>query len=309
MFFRYECLRSALGFYRRASLGSDCDGREYFVLGEQWSMLFVCEPPLNANSALPEVSSSSSSSDDVVVSEANGDDDVSSPDKMEEERDCEGLDEENPADDDEDATDNEDDEDLGSRTSSSSMVDGHGNSAATAAVDEVSVRKLFAKARADSCHKARANKGAADGATTTSAGGAINTKRVPSSRVLKASTFEESTWTVVSAPDDLRKLLTSLVSAPAYCDEARLRSVLLHLEPKLVESMELGYTSPSEGLLGAICSQCYAQTDEVLLCDGPVGQEGGNQPESPCPEEWCFKCAGVTEMPEGDWRCATCAHS
>jgi len=281
-------------------------------------MLFVCEPPpLDTNAIIFEIppsssSSSTSSSSDVVISEANVD--VSSLDKMEEEDEDNDRVQNNTTDNaDGDKTDNEEDEDLVS--SSSSSISGSSSSCS----DELSVRKLFAKARDEACHKARASKestgSSVGGGATTTVDGSGNAKRLPSSsRVLKASTFEESTWTIVSTPNDLKELVDSLVPAPAYCDEARLRSVLLHLEPKLVESMQLGHTSPSEGLLGAICSQCYAQTDEVLLCDGPVAPDGGNgklaeEEASPCPEEWCFKCAGVTEMPEGDWRCATCARS
>ena len=42
------------------------------------------------------------------------------------------------------------------------------------------------------------------------------------------------------------------------------------------------------------------QTHEVLLCDG-VAEKG-----YACPAEWCFGCAGVTELPEGDWKCTGC---
>ena len=42
---KYATIRGLLGSYRRTPLGVDRDGREYFVLGEQWSRIFVCAPP------------------------------------------------------------------------------------------------------------------------------------------------------------------------------------------------------------------------------------------------------------------------
>ena len=151
--------------------------------------------------------------------------------------------------------------------------------------------------------------------------------------------------------------------APGYTDEARLRSALMHLEPKFSAAMDAdspedevgepaeeeveepiispiaaaaaaaaaagaavaemevetgkgaagrslnglqkppmvnGPLSTSDGVLGAICTSCYVQMDEVLLCDG-IEEKG-----YACPAEWCFSCAGVTSLPEGDWKCSTC---
>ena len=49
---KYATIRGLLGSYRRTPLGVDRDGREYFVLGEQWSRIFVCEPPPKVSWAL-----------------------------------------------------------------------------------------------------------------------------------------------------------------------------------------------------------------------------------------------------------------
>jgi hypothetical protein len=273
---RYECLRGALGAYRRTALGSDRNGREYFVLGEQWSALFVCEPPVvdetSADTALAIVQ------DDTADLGKGW---LSAPDAKaasDEEAAYEGAGEGDVGGDgftDEDATEDED----GDATDEEVMDGGD------ALPGGGSARKHFAKMRAEaSCTRAKA---VVEGAAK------------PPPRVVKASGLENSTWAVVTSAGELRALLTSLVASPAYCDEARLRSALVHLEPKFTAAMALGLASPSEGLLGAICSQCYAQTEEVLLCDGAAGQA--------CPEEWCFKCAGVAELPEGDWKCAACA--
>ena len=77
-----------------------------------------------------------------------------------------------------------------------------------------------------------------------------------------------------------------------------LRAALRHLEPRITAAMDQAAGSPSDGLLGAICSKCFKQTEEVILCDGAGGAE--------CNEEWCFACAGVAALPEGDWRCTRC---
>ena len=61
-----------------------------------------------------------------------------------------------------------------------------------------------------------------------------------------------------------------------------------------------GSLSTSDGVLGAICTSCYVQTEEVLLCDGI--EEAGHV----CQAEWCFACAGVDKLPEGDWKCGMC---
>lgn len=179
-------------------------------------------------------------------------------------------------------------------------------------------------------------------------------KRKAPVKVQRASTLEGSTWTVVGRTSELRTLLRSLCPAPGYTDEARLRSALMHLEPKFSAAMDAdspedevgepaeaaeepivspiaaaaaaaaaagaacaemevesvkelnkppmvnGPLSTSDGVLGAICTSCYVQTDEVLLCDG-IEEKG-----YACPAEWCFSCAGVTSLPEGDWKCSTC---
>lgn len=69
--------------------------------------------------------------------------------------------------------------------------------------------------------------------------------------------------------------------------ERLLKRVLLKLTPAFTFKVE-----------GVACSLCGAAppNGQLLLCDGAT-----------CEEEWCFSCAGVTRVPDGDWKCRGCA--
>ena len=51
------------------------------------------------------------------------------------------------------------------------------------------------------------------------------------------------------------------------------------------------------------CQYCRVKTneDQLLLCDGIIDGHGHT-----CDSMTCFKCAEVTELPEGDYYCIRC---
>mmetsp|Transcript_41381 Transcript_41381/g.95593 ORF Transcript_41381/g.95593 Transcript_41381/m.95593 type:complete len:145 (+) Transcript_41381:2422-2856(+) len=105
-----------------------------------------------------------------------------------------------------------------------------------------------------------------------------------------------SSMTSSMSNPNLAGMAAAAAAAGAACAEMEVESVKKLNKPPMVH----GPLSTSDGVLGAICTSCYVQTDEVLLCDG-IEEKG-----YACPAEWCFSCAGVTSLPEGDWKCSTC---
>ncbi|KAH8067270.1 hypothetical protein JL721_7678 [Aureococcus anophagefferens] len=90
-------------------------------------------------------------------------------------------------------------------------------------------------------------------------------------------------WREVAAPADLDALLASL-------GDGALKRVLGRVEGKLRGAM---CADPMA------CTLCGTVPDggQLLLCDGAGDGE-------PCAQEWCLACAGVADVPDGDWFCA-----
>jgi len=251
---KYETIRMALGSFRRQPVGSDRTGREYFLLGEQWGTLFVCEPEPTDGETF-----------DASDEDGAGND--------------EGADE---GENDGDATDDEATEDE----TGSGYDNGDGDGSGGGGGDD------DGSGDGEKPSLPLSVDGSALTPTKASA------KKPPKAKARRASARQSSVWRGISAAADLRALIASLSPTPPFGAEARLRAALQHFEPRIAAAMDQALGSPSDGLLGAICSKCFKQTEEVILCDGSGGAE--------CNEEWCFACAGVAALPEGDWRCARC---
>jgi hypothetical protein len=90
-------------------------------------------------------------------------------------------------------------------------------------------------------------------------------------------------WRAVAAPAELDALLASL-------GDGALKRVLGRVEGKLRGAMAADPMA---------CSLCGTVPDggQLLLCDGAGDGE-------PCAQEWCLACAGVADVPDGDWFCA-----
>ena len=86
----------------------------------------------------------------------------------------------------------------------------------------------------------------------------------------------------------------ALLGSLGHAGDARLRRALTKLRPKFDAGLAAHANSQTCSLCGT-----WPLNQQLLLCDGRPGA-----PE--CTEEWCFACAGVEAIPDGDWRCVGC---
>ena len=279
---KYECIREAIGTFKRTPIGTDRDGREYYFLGEQWSPIFVCEREMMAvepdepdesdepeavnggNPAEAEAAGAAAAATAAAVTVAVD------ADSIDDEVDGATL---RPA---------ADDAAMASESATLQAVDSAEmeNSDKMSATKRSRMELTAARKKLFLGQKSPKKK--------------VKQKPKP----VRTGAEDTRSWVAIGTPEDLQALLDSL--APADEEELRLKSILKGLQPRIVQSMSLS-TNPADGILGSFCTSCFAQPENLLLCDG----DGTAEVE--CTEEWCFVCAKVSKLPEGDWSCSTCA--
>ena len=267
---KFEAIRSVLGSHRREALGEDRLGREYFLLGEQVTRIFVCEPAAPLPTSAP-ISGEGLAGEGGVAGEDSSDDDEGRPVG---------------------AVAGE----AAGEATGEAMGEATGGETWEQLAATYPAEPSFAPTPAPALAPARA----------------ARWKRPRQRAPPPASARAGSRWLVISSAAELETLTASLGGPVAdgeaggrasLAAERRLAAALRRLAPRLAAATEVPL-SPADGVLGAICSRCYVQTEQVILCDGAAAAGDG---EFECPEEWCFTCAGVDALPEGDWRCSCCS--